>query len=175
MMTVDNLRKVYFAVLDIDPMTELSYQELKEEFNSMKELPPSAPNQTYVTGKNSDDEYIIFIFDIPKGAKRLFKFHQRSVIRKYCKPSIKIMAKLHQSLAALMVYENLEEIELIIPDQITHYRYIFRTVIATMFDIIDERYDPESGEGYIHVRSKINPDDITIKGIFPVGKDDEDE
>jgi len=172
----DKIPNVYFAILDLPKMSQTPPDEFVNEFD-MGVCPDSGPNRTYVTAKNDDDDYLIYVFDIPNTAKRLFKFKAKRLLRPMFKRPSYIMEKLDRSFRALMVYEQLKELVLVVPENLFHYRPIFDVVINTIFKTQSKRYDPKSGEAIIHVTPLFNFDDIKIEDVDIVerseGSDDE--
>lgn len=169
-------RHIYFSILDINKVANDSIENIKLLISDYGDMPPRPMrnNVSYMIGTDDDsDDIIIYLMDIPDTCKRIFSRSMRRVLKPILKPMSKIVVRLIKTLKTAMIHFNLEEAVLVVPEQFEEYRNIFDAAIHYSYDIIDKRYDPDTGEALIYVKSN-GKDDIKIKEIITLG-DEEDE
>ena len=167
-------RHIYFSILDINKVANDSIENIKALISNYGEIQPIRSNVSYVIGTDDDsDDLIIYLMDIPDTCKRMFSRSMRRVLKPILKPMSKIVVRLIKTLKTAMIHFNLEEAVLVVPEQFEEYRNIFDAAIHYSYDVIDKRYDPDTGEALVYVKSN-GKDDIKIKEVITLG-DEEDE
>ena len=159
---MNKIPKIFFDVWVLDSIKNSTISELKEAV-AESSLGPLNNNEGMDILKSTDGDYLIPQPYLPSSTKKQLSLPKRFILRKFFKPVPDICSVLLVSIQALLEYAKLEGTILIIPDQFVEYRKIFRMVIPEIFEIIDERYDPDTGEAIIHVKRKFTTlDDCMI-------------
>ncbi len=173
-MSDSTRRHIYFSMLDVNKLANSSIEDVKSLISDYADVQPVHGNVSYVIGTDDDsDDIVIYMMDIPNTCKHIFSRSMRRVLKPILKPMSKIVVRLIKTLKTAMIHFNLEEAVLVVPEQFEEYRNIFDAAIYYSYDIIDKRYDPETGEALIYVKSN-GKDDIKIKEVITLG-DEEDE
>ena len=150
---MNKIPKIFFDVWILDSIKNSTISELKEAV-AKSSLGPLNINEGMDILKSTDGDYLIPQPYLPSSTKRQLSLPKRFILRKFFKSIPDICSVLLISIQGLLEDVKLEETTLMIPDQLIEHRRVFRMVIPEIFEIIDERYDPDTGEAIIHVKSK---------------------